>query len=153
MANEANLLYHLIIIGYLGWLNTLDKTITEDLHMKLFITLGALLLVLSACATFVDGTTQAVTFQSSPSDAEVLINGAVVGTTPFTIVLDREDGTQLTVRKDGYETVSMELNTALNSSFWGNILIGGVIGSTTDSATGASREYVPGIHMINLREL
>ncbi len=120
--------------------------------MKIFILLGVLLTVLSSCATIVDGKTQSVTFQSSPAGAEVLINGTIIGITPFTVTLDRADGTQLTVRKDGYETVSMELNTALNPTFWGNIIIGGVFGSTTDAASGASREYVPGIHMINLRE-
>ena len=121
--------------------------------MKLFIILGALLSALSGCATLIDGDTQSVTFQSSPSDAEVSINGVVVGTTPFTISLDRGDGNQVSIQKNGYETVSMELNTAINPTFWGNILLGGLLGSTTDSATGASREYVPGIHMINLREL
>ena len=108
--------------------------------------------ILSGCATVIDGTKQEVTFHSVPSGAEVLINEQFVGKTPLTVSVKRANGTLVTVRKSGYKEQSIQMPTKLNSSFWGNFLIGGLPGSTTDAASGASREYAPGTHIFNLEK-
>ena len=45
----------------------------------MFAVLALLGGLVSGCATVIDGSKQQVTFQSSPAEAEILINGVVVG--------------------------------------------------------------------------
>ena len=112
----------------------------------------ASLTLISGCATIVSGKTQAVTFQSVPDGADVVVNGELKGKTPITFPLKRSDGNVLEIRKAGYKTHKGVLQTDLNGMFWGNILFGGLFGSTTDSATGSSREYAPGTIVVKLEK-
>jgi hypothetical protein len=49
----------------------------------------------------------------------------------------------LVVSKPGYETYKAVMQTRLDNWFWGNIIIGGVLGSTTDLATGTTHLLDP----------
>ncbi|QDQ29110.1 PEGA domain-containing protein [Chitinimonas arctica] len=122
--------------------------------MKKFSSAAALLLVLlsTGCASIVDGTTQKLTVQSEPSGAEVTINGQSRGKTPLVTEIKRQDLAQMSVSLDGYKTQKLELTTKLNTTFWGNAIIGGLPGSTTDAATGAAREYSPNAYFIRLEK-
>lgn len=106
--------------------------------------------LLTGCATIVDGSQQTLTFQSSPAEAEVFINGVSVGKTPLSVEVARAEGTTVTIKKEGFKEQSLVMPTKLNTTFWGNAIIGGLPGSTTDAASGASREFVPGSHMFTL---
>ena len=136
------------------------KTILNGLMIGLII-------LLAGCASLVSGTTQRVTFQSIPDEALVTLdervssikrNGyrviqdasRIMGKTPFTGQLEREDGRSMTFSKEGYRSVTVELTTGTNSAFWGNILSGGFAGSTTDSVSGAIHEYEPSHYMVTL---
>lgn len=112
----------------------------------------ASLTLISGCATIVSGETQTVTFNSVPDGADVLVNGEIKGKTPITFPLKRADGNVLEIKKEGYKTHKGVLRTNLNGMFWGNILIGGLFGSTTDNVTGASREYAPGTIVVKLEK-
>ena len=57
----------------------------------------------------------------------------------------------LVFEKEGYKPLTMQLETHLNSWFWGNIVIGGFIGSTTDALSGAVYEYSPNQYMVTLQ--
>ena len=120
------------------------------MYKKLFAVFAVLGGLLSGCATIVDGSTQSMTFQSSPAEAEVLINGVVVGKTPLSIDVERAEGTTLTIRKEGFKEQTLVMPTKLNTTFWGNVILGGLPGSTTDAVSGASREFIPGSHMVTL---
>lgn len=98
---------------------------------------------LTSCSSIISGTTQNVTVTSNVRGAEVIINGAIVGRTPITTRIKRQSKMHLIVQKDGYETYQASLQTRLDPWFWGNILIYGVIGSTTDFATGATHLLDP----------
>jgi hypothetical protein len=52
--------------------------------------------------------------------------------------------------KDGYKPVTMELTTTLDPWFWGNIVLGGFIGSTTDYINGSVNEYSPSQFFVTL---
>lgn len=106
--------------------------------------------IVTGCATIASGRQQAVTFQSNPDGATVVVNGRTLGKTPLTVQLDKKKDQTLTFSKDGYKTVTMPLTTSLNSWFWGNIVIGGLIGSTTDAYTGSMNEYAPSQYLVNL---
>lgn len=78
------------------------------------------------------------------------INGRPFGNTPLTTQLKRESGQTVTFAKAGYKPVSMKLDTDINGWFWGNIAIGGLLGSSTDGVTGAIHKYSPSQYLIVL---
>lgn len=80
-----------------------------------------------------------------------MINQVVVGQTPFVGQAPRGSSPQITVRSDGYEPKTIVAETAFEPVFWGNIIIGGVFGSTTDSSTGAMYKYAPATFTVELK--
>lgn len=118
-------------------------------HSNLLILLS-LVLSFAGCSTVISGKTQTVTFQSTPAGASVTINGATVGVTPISTMIEKKSGQTLTISKEGYKTFTTSMTTSLDPWFWGNIVIGGVLGSTTDAATGAMHQYAPSQYMITL---
>lgn len=104
-------------------------------------------MLLSGCATIVAGSTQTVNMMTSsgkPANATVTsANGT------FSVILPQA----VTVKKTSESLIVnvTESDCVLPSTtmivprqqpwFWGNIVFGGLIGSTTDSASGAMWEY------------
>lgn len=121
-----------------------------SIGMKSVLILTAIVF-LQGCASIISGKTQQVTFNSEPDGANVIITGRQIGKTPITTQLDRAKDQTLTFEKEGYKPVTMQLTTTLNSWFWGNILIGGLIGSTTDGITGSVYEYAPSQYFVPLK--
>ena len=73
--------------------------------------------------------------------------------TPCSTFVRREkNGTLLTAEKDGYESVPLKLQTKLSFFFWGNIITGGLLGSTTDSLSGGMWEYAPSQYYVDMTE-
>ena len=112
--------------------------------------LPLLLFLFEGCASIMTGTSQEMTFQSSPEEVTVTVTGRILGKTPMTSRIDKKSGQVVIFSKDGYKPVTMQLETSLNPWFWGNILLGGVIGSTTDSINGAVDEYSPSQYFVTL---
>lgn len=115
--------------------------------------LGAVFLgvLLGGCATIMSTTTQDVSFSSSPESAEVRINGISVGLTPVTVKVKRDKNTMITVQKDGYQEERFQLGTEFNPWFMGNVITGGLLGSTTDVVSGATVEYSPSQYHTTLK--
>jgi hypothetical protein len=105
---------------------------------------------LAGCATIFDGDTQVLSFDSIPSGAEVQLNGITIGTTPFSTELKRAKGNVLVFKKEGYTDRMIPMATTMNMTFLGNLVTGGLFGTTTDSATGAINKYEPGQYMVTL---
>jgi RNase P/RNase MRP subunit p29 len=103
------------------------------------------------CASIISGTTQEMTFQSNPEDVVVTISGKVVGKTPTTVQLDKKSGQSVVFSKDGYKPITMQLESGMDPWFWGNIVLGGVIGSTTDGISGAVHKYSPNQYFVTLQ--
>ena len=108
--------------------------------------------VLPGCASIINGKTQTVSFQSTPSGATVSLSGTPIGATPISTLIQRKNDQTLTVSKEGYKTFSTPMTTKIEPWFWGNILIGGIIGSVTDAVTGAMYEYQPGQYLVTLEQ-
>lgn len=117
----------------------------------LFSCLFGITVHLSACASIITGTSQEVTFNSNPDEATVLVSGRVIGKTPVTTSIKKQSGQSLVFEKEGYKPLTMQLETHLNPWFWGNIVLGGFIGSTTDGLSGAVHEYSPNQYMVTLQ--
>ncbi|MDA9570100.1 PEGA domain-containing protein [Porticoccaceae bacterium] len=107
---------------------------------------------LTGCATIFDGDTQLLTFDSVPTGAEVYVDGVLLGVTPMSASIKRKKGATLTMKKEGYVDRVMPMATTMNMTFLGNLVTGGLFGTTTDSATGAINKYEPGQFMVTLQK-
>ncbi|WP_153799535.1 PEGA domain-containing protein [Foetidibacter luteolus] len=106
-------------------------------------------LLLFSCASIVSKSNWPVSIDSKPSGASVTIfnkKGAEVytGKTPASLKLKSGSGFfskesySIVLSKDGFETKKINLECRVNGWYWGNILIGGIIGMLiVDPATGA----------------
>ena len=110
----------------------------------------AAVLLLTGCATLFTGKSQEVTFRSEPEGATVTVTGKILGRTPLTTMIPKDKNQVLTFELDGYKPFTTQLSTQLEGWFWGNIVIGGFFGSTTDSATGAMHHYSPDQYFVTL---
>jgi hypothetical protein len=107
---------------------------------------------LTGCATIFDGDTQLLTFDSFPTGAEVYVDGVLLGVTPMSASVKRKKDATLTLKKEGYVDRVMPMATTMNMTFLGNLVTGGLFGTTTDSATGAINKYEPGQFMVTLQK-
>lgn len=110
------------------------------------------LMTIWGCASIIEGKSQAVTFNSEPPGAQVLINGMPMGVTPATITLKKSeyDNANVVFKKDGYQDQQANLHTKVTGWFWGNIITGGLLGSGTDAISGAMWEYSPDKYFVTL---
>jgi hypothetical protein len=100
--------------------------------------------ILQGCSSIINGTTQKVSVNSNVQGGEVFIDGVTLGRTPvINARIKRKDTSFLVVKKDGYKDYQQNLQTRLDGWFWGNIVLGGVIGSTTDSVSGTTHLLDP----------
>ena len=125
----------------------------QRMTSKMFPFVGMFIIAVtfSACATIITGSRQEVSFISNPDGATVTVNGRVLGKTPMTVSLKKESGQAMIFEKEGYKPLSMQLETHLNPWFWGNLVTGGLIGSTVDGLSGAVHEYSPRQYMVTLQ--
>lgn len=111
-----------------------------------FLILPSLLLLLQACASIIEGTTQTIAIQSVPAgaDCRLLREGMVVASVTtlgeVTVEKTKHDMT-IECEKDGYEVTTVNLDSGIEESAWGNIVLGGGIGWAFDSAMGADNKY------------
>lgn len=109
-----------------------------------------LVLVTSGCATLMKGTTQTISVSSNVDGAEISLDGMPIGRTPFTGPVKKNKST-LVIDMEGYRRETVALSKSLEPMFWGNIIIGGTIGSITDFATGAAYQYAPASYQVDLQ--
>jgi hypothetical protein len=113
------------------------------------------ILISTGCASLIDGRRESVSFSSDPPGAQIIINGKPMGVTPTSIVLERSEygSANVVFKKDGYEDQRATIVTSVNNWFWGNILFGGLIGSSTDAATGAMWKFAPNSYYASMPPL
>jgi hypothetical protein len=109
----------------------------------------ALLAALGApgCATITRGTTDQLAVESDPAGAQVTLSNGQKGITPASFTLPRKDPLTVTLRKDGYQEVTVKVNPEIGgggaAGLAGNVLIGGVVGAIIDPASGAIYDLKP----------
>jgi hypothetical protein len=99
----------------------------------------------TGCATMANGSRQSVTVNSTPNRAQVFVNGAEVGVTPWTGQVARAKSTTLEIKKEGHEPQTILLNGRYSPEFWFSVVISFFTPltclSTTDLAGGSCYEY------------
>ena len=103
----------------------------------------ACLLLLAGCASIMHGTTQQVSVASSPTGAQLSVNGMTMGTTPVIADLKRKDNPIIRVSLDGYQPFEMGLTRSVSGWVWGNIVFGGIPGLAIDAITGGLYKLSP----------
>lgn len=120
--------------------------------MKISLAIALMLtaMELIGCASIASGTKQSITVTSNVPGAQITHGGVVIGVTPFTGQVPRGEGKSLVITMVGYAEQTIPMSTQITGAFWGNILIGGTTGSTTDMGTGAAYEYAPSNFYVDL---
>lgn len=113
---------------------------------------GVSLLLSSGCATLFSGSSEPVTFNSTPDNATISISGQVMGKTPATITLKRKPDQVVEFSREGYQPTKMQLTTQTNPWIFANILWCWLcpLSTTTDYSTGAFYEYSPNKFYVTL---
>jgi len=110
---------------------------------KIILCSLAISLLTTSCATIISGSKQNVKFSSNPTAATIFVDEVQVGITPFEIKLARGNEHSVMIKLEGYQTYQTTLTKKLNGWFFGNILIGGLIGIIVDPITGAMYNLSP----------
>ena len=107
----------------------------------------ALIALLPACATIVEGTSDNVTLSTNPAGATCTIdrNGERVGavsTTPGSVRIDKSRHDLLVAcTKDGYQPATTTAASRFTGTTFGNVIVGGLVGVVVDAASGANNQY------------
>jgi hypothetical protein len=111
--------------------------------------IAALVVSVTGCASIVGKSSYNVAIKSNPEGTRFIVknsSGTAVhsGETPATVALTSKKGYfkseqyTVTFSKEGYQEQTIPLSASLSGWYWGNILIGGLIGMLiVDPATGA----------------
>lgn len=113
-------------------------------------------LLITGCASIIDGGTKTVTIKSTPTGAKVTVvnektkEAVASGVTPAALVLKRDNGFfqnasyRVSIEKDGHKPYELLVQSTLNGWYFGNLLFGGLIGMIiVDPATGAMWTFQP----------
>ena len=117
-------------------------------RLIILIAIATFMSYLSGCATVISGTTQSVTIDSNPQGAEVSIDGGYIGVTPITIKLEKNKKDNISLKKEGYKSVSRDLTKNFDPVAIVNIVWDL---STTDFITGAAMKYDPNMYFFELQ--
>ena len=128
---------------------------------SLFALVLSIPFLFSSCATLFSGGSQDVEIQSTPSNADVLVEGSKRGTTPAEIEITRPEqgeAPEITIQKEGYEAKTLSLQKSFNAVTLLNILnpfsyfpLGlPATGFVVDWVTGALWDYDPEGYTVEL---
>ena len=106
----------------------------------------------TGCASIINGTTQKIKIDSTPSDATVVVKqlnsvteaNVWEGKTPAVVKLSRTKSYLVVVSREGYRSVETPVEyKSMSGWIWGNILFGGPLGCIIDGMDGAASNLGP----------
>jgi len=107
------------------------------MNKKILVLMGITIILINGCATIISGRTQKITLLSTDKQ-NVQIDGTSYSS-PSIINIDRSKEDKI-VTVDGCDK-KIILKSKMNPAFFGNILLGGLLGSTTDATTNSMWKY------------
>lgn len=118
--------------------------------MKLSTTLSllALALAVSGCATVLRGTKQDFSIKSTPAGATATLSTGQSCVTPCELHLRRKDAFEVTFTLPGYQSQTAQVQSGWSDGgtktfIIGNVIAGGLIGMGVDAANGSTRDLFP----------
>lgn len=100
-------------------------------------------MLLSSCATIMNGPNQSIGISSNPANAGIWVDGQYFGQTPMIVKLSRKDNHFLKIQLDGYMPYEATFTRQMSGWVFGNIFIGGIIGVAVDAITGGIYKLTP----------
>ena len=108
-----------------------------------------LLLILTGCATIINGRSQSVAFDSTPTGADLTVGG-LKATTPAKLTLTRNQPYTATFTKADFPERKFEIEPAPSWWLLGNAVFGGFVGIIIDLATGSGMTLSPSDFNVDL---
>jgi hypothetical protein len=116
---------------------------------RILLAVTALSTLSFGSATIASGTSQSISFNSEPEGVSVLLDGQMKCKTPCTVSVKKNAFSNITFKKEGYQSQNVPLTTSMDgvgilNIFWDL--------STTDAITGALWEYAPNSYMVEMKK-
>lgn len=102
-----------------------------------------LALAIGGCATIMQGSSEQISVASTPTGAQVFVDGREAGITPMIANLSRKDRHVLSIRMDGYRPYELPIARSVSGWVAGNLVFGGVPGLIVDAVTGGMYKLTP----------
>lgn len=99
--------------------------------------------VIAACASIMHGTHEDVGISSTPSSAQVTIDGQITGKTPVVAHLTRKENHIVRIEMPGYQPYEGTITHSVSGWVWGNIVFGGLVGLAVDAIDGGMYKLEP----------
>ena len=125
------------------------------MSQKLPLVLSLLLLTVN-CASIVHQTTQYVPVKSQPEGAAITVSCGGVSNdpklvSPATVTLHRKaHHCSLKLTKEGFKPKELSFARAVSGWYFGNVLVGGIVGLIVDAANGAMWNRTPSVIDVTL---
>jgi hypothetical protein len=112
---------------------------------RLFILMFAIssMIVLSACSTVLNTTSQEIELKTTPPNAKITVDGKKFGMSPQVVNIDRGSNHVVKFELEGFETYETQLTRKISFWFWGNALNGFIPGMIIDMFTGSMYNLLP----------
>ncbi len=110
----------------------------------IIITIAGLLLATGCMGIIINGSSEEITFNTIPTGADVSIDGAFAGVTPFSVDLPRGESHLAEISLDGFEVETFQIRRSADAGIIiMDILFTGGIGLLVDLGTGAMYKLDP----------
>lgn len=113
------------------------RTRVDQLEVCRLIAVTALSLLLTGCATILNGGPEAVRFQTVPDSATVYANGQRLGEAPVTGLLDPSQNNIIRIVHEDCNPLTTSLNTSTGAGWVVADILTGLLPVAVDAATGA----------------
>lgn len=100
-------------------------------------------MILTSCATVINGPYQQVPISSNPLGADVCVDGYYIGVTPTVVCLQRKNPHIVSLSKQGFYEQNHYVDPCIGGAVFGNIIAGGLIGWGVDAYTGSQYNLCP----------
>jgi hypothetical protein len=111
----------------------------------------------TGCASITRGTKDTLVVESDPAGADVKLSNGLSGKTPTSFKLPRKRDVVVTISKEGYETLSVNVTSQVSgggaAGMAGNVIFGGLIGAAVDAGSGAMNDLKPNPVKVTLNPL
>jgi len=117
--------------------------------LSAILVIVSLSLIMSGCATIVNGTSQKIQVTSDPADATILVDEKSSYTTPVKLRLERRRDHTLVFSREGYESQTIKLLHVISEAVAGNTLCWGPLGWVFDICAGTQYKLQPSpVHVV-----
>ena len=118
--------------------------------LQIFL-LSTFVVLINACSTVFNTTTQEVEIKSEPAFAKITVDGRKFGTTPQVINLERGRDHVVKLELDGYQPYESQLTKKISSAVWFNVFNGIIPGVLIDMFTGSMYYLLPEAMQVELQ--